>query len=168
VTHAHTQTREPFSPLQKSHTLKKARIKEGLFIGPRTDMPFARQQHLEIGFQSVFVSVSWHTSAALMGFIRETTNVQCTQSKGSLDLLWRAETSPGRHRINVSANTSLLRHLAATHYTWRMLAIRCGCIDQRWGALHNKRTKHAESLGLFDLATCNRINDFHSPARSAR
>jgi hypothetical protein len=41
VTHASeaihgTQTRAPFPPLQKSHTLKKARIKEGLFIGPPT------------------------------------------------------------------------------------------------------------------------------------
>jgi hypothetical protein len=41
VTHASeaihgTHTRAPFSPLQKSHTLKKARIKEGLFIGPMT------------------------------------------------------------------------------------------------------------------------------------
>jgi hypothetical protein len=42
----------------------------------------------------VFVSVSWHTSAALMGSNSKTTNVQCTLSEGSLDLLWRAETPP--------------------------------------------------------------------------
>jgi hypothetical protein len=31
-----------------------------------------------------------------------------------------------------------------------------------WGAL--QKDKHIENLGSSDLATCNRINDFHSPA----
>jgi hypothetical protein len=109
----------------------------------------------------VFVSVSWHTSAALMGSNSKTTNVQCTLSEGSLDLLWRAETPPHKHVYAVFASTFPSRHLAySVHLEDACYSLR---LDRsEWGALQHKRTKHAKSMGSFDWATCNRINDFNS------
>jgi hypothetical protein len=90
-----THTRAAFPPLQKRHTLKKARIKKGLFIGPPTCPLLSNSTWNRLSNNMhVFVSVSWHTSAALMGSDSKTTNVQCTLFEGSLDLLWRAETPP--------------------------------------------------------------------------
>jgi hypothetical protein len=104
-----TQTRAPFSPLHKSHTLKKARIKEGLFIGPPTCPLLSNREYFPV------------TALGLLSTL------------GGGCLLFDA-TRPFR-------------------------------VDR---ALQHKRTKHAENLGSSDLATCNRINDFHSPACSAR
>jgi hypothetical protein len=44
-------------------------------------------------------------SAALMGYNLQTTNVQCTLFKGSLDLLWMAETPP-HERVYVQSMLS--------------------------------------------------------------
>jgi hypothetical protein len=111
----------------------------------------------------VFVSVSWHTSAALMESNSKTTNVQCTLSEGSLDLLWRAKTPPHKRVCECFLITAF--GLLSTHGRC-LLYVAAGPF--RVGhALQYKRTKHAKNQGSSDLATCNRINDFHFPARSA-
>jgi hypothetical protein len=158
-----THIRAPFSPLQKSHRLKKARTKEGLFIGPPTCPLLSNSTWKSASINMhVFVSVSWHTSAALMGSNSKTTNAQCTLSKGSLDLLWRAEMPP---------------HKCVYEYfpimAFGLLSTLGGCLlfvaagPFRVGCTTTQKDQARKKLGSSDLATCSRINDSHSPARSA-
>jgi hypothetical protein len=76
-------------------------------------MSFAKQQHLENGFQSYDQSFLAHVSGSA--------NEMRQQMFNALTSKDRKTYFGGRksHRINVSAGTFLLWHLAYSVYTWR-------------------------------------------------
>jgi hypothetical protein len=139
-------------------------------------MSSAKQQHLAIGFQSIctYTSVFLGTRQRLMGSNSKTTNVQCTLSEWSLDLLWRAETPPHERVCKYFPITAfgLLSTLGGYLLFFAAGPFRAGCIttqkdqarrkpglvrlgnlqpDQRLqlpGALRNSKTYCSYSTGI--------------------